>query len=115
MPIQIQTTWRTFTLGGCFDPHVGVAVGAVLAGGVVIVGGACACVCCVGPLRLARNPIRTATTTATGSTHLHIIPVYVRLLAMEYANCDPPDRFVTTCEILLGAFVKGIDARLPWR
>jgi len=30
---------------------------------------------------------------------------------VEYANCDLPDRFVTTCEFLLRTFVKGIDGR----
>jgi hypothetical protein len=41
-------------------------------------------------LRLARNPIRTAATAATGSTHLHITPVYVRLVRAEYASFAPP-------------------------
>jgi hypothetical protein len=98
VPIQIQTTWRTFTGWPRFDPHVGATVGAAVVGGVVWVGVACAPACWVGPLRLAMNPNRTATTTATGSTHLHIIPVYVRLVVVEYANCHLADRFVTTCE-----------------
>jgi hypothetical protein len=32
-------------------------------------------------LRLAKNPIRTAAATATGSTHLHMPPVYVCLVS----------------------------------
>jgi hypothetical protein len=61
---------------------VGTTVFVVVVGCVTI-GGACDAACCVGPLRLAMNPIRTATTTAPGSTHLHITPVYVCLVAVE--------------------------------
>jgi hypothetical protein len=71
----------------------------------------------VGPFWLARNPIRTAAAAATGSTHLHISPVYVCLVWAEYASFEIAriDRFVTSLRILLGAFVKGVDVEARGR
>jgi hypothetical protein len=113
LPNQIHTTCRTVA-GPVRLPQIGGGGGGAVVEWVVV-GATCALTCCVEPLRLARNPIRTAATAATGSTHLHMHPVYVRVLTGEYAIAGVRiDRFVTRLRILLGAFVKGVDIR-RWR
>jgi hypothetical protein len=57
------------------------------------------------------NPIRTAASAATGSTHLHTPPVYVRVSLREYAIPERElGRFVTSAEFFQRAFVKRLDS-----